>query len=371
MTIFLVDPTTPELFHADLFPPLQGDFYVLVQGAPSVGRVELVKSMFPDLSLGNLKVVFVKEFSRAMIQKFAFQKVEHPDNVVDLRPTELMRHTHLIPPHVSRTIIRATPFNTYERELVPKMILDTITFLVQGLTISDEYPILKAIQNKFEEQLSIEMDPVGDFDPYKHSKWCKPDEHIRARTDPDGEFAWPLNTKRVQTILHALDTINFEDLADLADHDEINVDIANEVVDVSSDAKLLLPVDVRKFVSDRANTNQQFRTGSIQTCPEAEFVKVLTGSLEDINGKIDLFIEPRTEIQTQIDVLQEIFPTLAPGGMMYFTNPDMQLTVMLSTWNTSVPLGSLYGHLGGAFEQFGSFCMFTNGAVGVCRKIGD
>lgn len=374
MTIFLVDPTTPELFHADLFPPLQGDFYVLVQGAPSVGRVELVKSMFPDfgnMSLGNLKVVFVKEFSRALIQKFAFQKVEHPDNVVDFRPTELMRHLHLIPPHVSRAIIRATPFNMYERELVPKMILDTITFLVQGLTISDKYPILKAIQNKFEEQLQIEMDdPVGDFDPYKHSKWCKPEEHIRVRADPDGEFAWPLNTKRVQTILHALDTINFEDLIDLADHDEITIELKeNEEAtthEPEPEPKLLLPTDVRKFIAGRANTNQRFRTATIQMCPEAEFAQNLTGSLEDTNGPIDFFIEPRTEIQTQISLLQDIFPTMAPGGMMYFANPDMQLTIMLSTWNTSVPLGSLYGHLGGAFEQFGSFCVFTNGAVGVC-----
>jgi hypothetical protein len=370
MTIFLVDPTTPELFHADLFPPLRGDFYVLIQGSPSVGRVETVKSMFPDLSLGNLKVVFVKDFSRAIIEKFAFQKVEHPDNVVDFRPTELMRHTHLIPPHVSRSIIRTTPFNKYERELIPKMILDTITFLAQGLVIPDEYIVLKAIQKKFEEQLQIEMDPVGDFDPHQHSKWCKPDEHIRARTDPDGGFVWPVNTKRTQTILDALDKINFEDLVDLADHEEINVDVTCSSCS-PDEPELLLPTDVRKFISDRANTNQRFRTATIQMCPEAEFAKTLTGSLEDTNGPIDLFIESRTEIQAQISLLQDIFPTTAPGGMLYFTNPDMQLTVMLSTWNTTVPLGSLYGHLGDAYGQFGSFCVFSNGAIGVCRKTND
>ncbi len=374
MTIFLVDPTTPELFQPDLFPPLRGDFYILVQGAPSVSRVELIKSMFPDLSLGNVKVVFVKDFSRAIIEKFAFQKVEHPDNVVDFRPTELMRHTHLIPPHVSRAIIRATPFNPYERELVPKMILDTITALVQGLTISNDYVILKAIQKKFEEHLAIELDPVGEFDPDRHSKWSRTEEHILRRFDPDGRFEWPMNTKRVQTILSALDKIDFEDLINLTDHEEINNIQENEVstLDPSLDpdfiSTAILPADVRKFISDRANSNQRFRTGTIQTCPEAEFAKTLTGSLEHTDGAIDLFIEPRTDIQIQVSVLQEVFPTIVPEGMMYFPNPDMGLTVMLSTWNTTMPLGSLHGHLGPTFEQFGHFRVFSNNAIAVYRK---
>jgi hypothetical protein len=373
MTIFLVDPSTPELFQPDLFPPLQGDFYVLIQGAPSVAHVALVKGMFPDLTRGNLKVVFVKDFSRAIIEKFASKVIEHPSNIVDLRPTELMRHTHLVPPHVSRAIIRATPFNSYERELVPKMILDTITFLVQGLTIQGDYVILKAIQKKFEEHLTIELDPVGEFDPRKHSKWSKPEEHIQARIDPDGGFAWPVNSKRVQTILSALDRIDFEELVDLANHDEINMDIQENSIpeeDPGMDHGIL-PVGVRKFISDRANTNQRFRTGMIQTCPEAEFAKALTGSLEHTNGAIDLFIEPRTDIQTQISVLQEVFPTLTSGGMMYFINPAMELTVMLSTWSTTVPLGSLHGHLDAAFEQFGRFCVFPNNAVGIVRKEDD
>jgi hypothetical protein len=183
-----------------------------------------------------------------------------------------------------------------------------------------------------------------------------------------------MNTKRLQKVLSVLDYINFEDLIDLADHEEITNIQENEVstLDPSLDpdfiSTAILPADVRKFISDRANSNQRFRTGTIQTCPEAEFAKALTGSLEHTDGAIDLFIEPRTDIQIQVSVLQEVFPTIVPEGMMYFPNPDMGLTVMLSTWNTSMPLGSLHGHLGPTFEQFGHFRVFSNNAIAVYRK---
>lgn len=367
--IFLADPTCPELFHRDLFPALKGDFYILVQGPASLSRVEQIKGMFAGEPCVP-KIVFVKEFTREIINKFAFQKAEHPDNVADVRPTALMHHTHLIPPHVSRAIIRATVFDPNVRELIPKMILDTITFLVQGLTISDEYVVLKKIQSKFEEQLLIELEPVGDLDVNRHCKWSKPEDHIRVRTDPSGEFAWPVECKFIQKITNVLERIPFEDLANLADHDEINVDIVVEEENAyeSPPIMLFLPIEVRRFVATRADTNQRFRTEAIQTCPEVDLARTISGTLECTDGPIDLFVESRTDPVTQIKVLQDIFPSVAPGGIVFLTNPSVEITVMLSTWTTNLPLGSLHGHLGGAFDAFDSFHVFPNGAIQIRRK---
>lgn len=367
--IFLVDPTCPELFQRDLFQKsLRGDFYIMVQGPASPTRVEQIKSMFASEPC-TPKVVFVKEFTRELINKFAFQKAEHPDNIADMRPTALMRHTHLLPPHVSRVIIRSTPFDVNVRELIPKLILDTITFLVQGLTISDEYVLLKKIQNKFEEELLIELDPVGELDTAVHCRWSKPEDHIRVRTDPSGEFTWPVDRKTIEKVSDVLDRISFGDLVHLADHDEINV----EAVDASgynesAPALVLLPTEVRRFIATRADTNQSFRTETVQTCPEVNFARDISGTLERPDGPVDLFIEARTDVRIQVAVLQEIFPTLAAGGMIYLSNPGMEITVMLSTWNTSMPLGSLYGNLGAAFDAFDSFKVYEDGTVGVYRK---
>jgi hypothetical protein len=364
--IFITDPNAADLFHIDLFPELRPDdtFYVLVEGPVSPTRIEQIKSMFTTPT--SVKVVFVKEFSDASIERFAKQKGD--TTVVDLRPSEIMKQTHLLPPHISRAILRETS-DPRTRAVIPRMILETITALVHGLKISDEFVVLREIQKRFEEHLEIELDSdSAPFDPHIHSRWCSPTDHVRILTDSDG-VVWPYDTRFAQNAHSVISKLDFGELTFLAEHAEIEAEYnsrpgTDDTVDVS-----IVPVDVRKFIATRASANRRFKSAAIQTCPEFELVRKMTDSLEN-EGPLDIFVEPRADISVQTFVLQEIFTEyMSPGGMMYFTNPDYQLTVMLSTWNTPVPLGSLYGNLGDVFRKFGSFHLFENGAIAVTRRV--
>ncbi len=366
--IFLVDLSQPDLFHKELFPVLAGTFYVLVEGPASAARVEQVKSVFPDLSLGTVKVVFVKSFAKSTIGKFAVDKCEHPDNVVDLRPTEWMLHTHLFPPSVSREVIRSTPFNPELRDLILKMILDTMCAVLGGIGIPpNEFPVLAHIQEKFAEFLEIGNEFEESFDPYKHSVFCKPHEHVWARLDPSGKFRWPVLQKRLEQIRHVVDRISFEDLTHLADHEELVSINYSSVPNLPPSVDL--PVEeIREFVCSRSQANESFSC----LCNEdgSNWAKEVTTGFPE-SSMIDLLIETRTNPCTQVAILNEFFDKLAPGGIVYIRHPDISLTVMLSTWSTPVPLGSLYGNLQGVFENFAHFHLCTDGSLLIQKRLAN
>lgn len=365
--IFLVDLSQPDLFHKELFPVLGGTFYILVEGPASPTRVEQIKSVFPDLSLGTVKVVFVKSFTKTTIGKFACDKYEHPDNVVDLRPTEWMLHSHLFPSTVSREIIRSTPFNPELRDLVLKMILDCMCAILNGIRISkDEFPVLAHIQDKFAEFLEIGNDFVEDFNPYKHSVYCKPREHVWARMDSSGTFRWPVRSKQLEKII---DRIAFEDLTHLADHEELtSATYTHHQENINDD---VLPVDIREFVCSRTQTNGTFSCfPSNEGTPEFDWVKDVTDFFPE-SKLIDLIIETGTDPRVQVGILAEFFERMSSGGLVYFKHPDMALTVMLSTWSTPVPLGSLYGNLSHVFENFAQFRACADGSIWVQKRFVD
>ncbi len=368
--IFLVDLSHPDLFHADLFTKLQGTFYMLVEGPASAARVERIKNAFPDLSLGTVKVVFVKSFAPSTIRKFAVDKCEHPDLIVDLRPSEWMLHTHLFPPSVSREVIRSTPHNYELRDRILKMILDTMCAIIGGVRIRpDDFPVLAHIQNKFGEFLDIgelEGDGVEDFDPYKHSVYCKPRDHIWARMDPSGTFRWPIHTELLKTIRTVLDRISFEDLSHLAEHEELVQSNYSASTEVMPDDDVL-PMEIREFVCSRAQMNGAFMCMANELSPEFSWVDRVTNGFPE-PAPIDLLIETRTDPSVQIDVLVESFEQIAPGGIVFFKRPDTSLTVMLSTWNTPVPLGSLHGNLSRVFKTFARFHACTDGSLWIQKQ---
>lgn len=371
--IYLVDLSQPDLFNGHLFTRLQGTFYILVEGPASPARVEQIKSAFPDLSLGTVKVVFVKSFSPSIIQKFAFDKCEHPDRVVDLRPTEWMAHTHLFPPSVSREVIRSTPYNYELRDVLLRMILDCMCAILGGIRICpDTFPVLAHIQSKFVEHLELGDDFVEDFDPFKHSVYCKPREHIWARMDPSGEFRWPMPAARIETMRTVLDRISFQELLHLADSEEL-IEVAYPAA-ASSQAipndEDVFPVGIRKFVCTRTNAKQAFMCLSNEACPEFDWVESVTAGFFEPTP-IDLLIETRTDPRAQVGVLVECFKQIAPGGIVYFKRPDVTLTVILSTWNTPVPLGSLHGNLAHVFENFSHFHVDTNGSLWIQKRTED
>ena len=367
--IFLVDLSQPDLFHKELFPVLGGTFYILVEGPASPTRVEQIKSVFPDLSLGTVKVVFVKSFTKTTIGKFACDKCEHPDDVVDLRPTEWMMHSHLFPPTVSREIIRSTPFNPELRDVILKMILDCMCAIINGIRIfNDEFPVLAHIQDKFAEFLDIDNECYEKFDPRKHSIFCKPREHVWARMDSSGGFRWPVQSKQLEKII---DRISFEDLTHLADHEELtSATYASSPLEETIDDDVL-PVDIREFVCSRTQTNGTFSCfPSNESTPEFDWVKNVTNFFSE-SKLIDLIIETRTDPRVQVGTLAEFFERVSPGGLVYFKHPDMALTVMLSTWSTPVPLGSLHGNLLRVFENFAQFRACADGSIWVQKRLVD
>lgn len=365
--IFLVDLSQPDLLS---FPVLAGTFYILVEGPASPARVERIKSVFPDLSLGTVKVVFVKSFTKMTIEKFACDKCEHPAHVVDLRPTEWMMHSHLFPTSVSREIIRSTPFNPELRDLVLKMILDCMCAIIGGIRISkDELPVLAHIQDKFGEFLEIGDDFEENFNPYKHSVYCKPREHLWTRMDPSGTFRWPVPSKQLSQLTRIIDRISFEDLTHLADHEElVSVTYTHHQENINDD---VLPVDIREFVCSRAQTNGTFSCfPTNEGTPEFDWVNDVTAGFPPSN-LIDLIIETRTDPRVQVGILAEFFDKVSPGGLVYFKHPDMGMTVMLSTWSTPVPLGSLHGNLSHVFENFAQFRACADGSIWVQKRFVD
>lgn len=369
--IFLVDLSQPDLFHKELFPVLGGTFYILVEGPASPARVAQIKNVFPDLSLGTVKVVFVKSFTKTTIGKFACDKCEHPDNVVDLRPTEWMLHTHLFPPSVSREVIRSTPFNPEHRDAILKMILDCMCAIIGGIRISsDEFPVLAHIQDKFGEFLEIGDEFVEDFNAYKHSVFCKPREHVWTRMDPSGTFRWPVQSKQLSQLKQIIDRISFEDLIHLADHEELVSATYTTTPPEKSINDNVLPVDIREFVCSRTQTNGSFLCFPSNEGPEIDWVKDVTIYFPESN-LIDLIIETRTDPRVQVGILDEFFEKVSSGGLVYFKHPDMALTVMLSTWSTPVPLGSLYGNLSHVFENFAQFRACADGSIWVQKRFVD
>lgn len=377
--IFLVDLSASshsDLFHRDLFPTLAGTFYVLVEGPASPARVERVKSVFPDLTLGTLKVVFVKSFAKSTIQKFAIDKCE--DTIVDLRPTEWMLHTHLVPPSVSREVIRSTPFNPELRDVILKMILDTMCAIINGVSISpDEFPVLAQIQDKFAEFLDIDNECYENFEPHRHAIFCKPHEHVRTRTDPSGRFRWPVNTKHLELFRKAIDQVSFQDLTDLTDHEELlsvtypSVSVSTDHTNEEEEDQQQLPVELREFVCTRTQSLGAFAcVANCDASPEMEWVIDVTNGF-GTSEQIDLVIETRTDPSAQIGTLYELFPNVSPGGYVYIKHPDMALTVMLSTWSTPVPLGSLHGPLAHVFENFSHFHASSNGSLWIQKRIVD
>jgi hypothetical protein len=371
--IFLVDLSQPDLFHGDLFPVLTGTFYILVEGRPSSAKVEQIKSAFPDLSLGTVKVVFVKSFAEHTLDKFAYDKGEHPRSIVDLRPTEWMLHTHLFPPSVSRAVIRSIPYSLVYKDLILKMILDTMCAIINGVRISaDEFPVLAHIQDKFGEYLEIGDEFDENFDPYKHSVYCKPREHIWARMDSSGKFRWPIETSQVKIIKKVIDHISFEDLLHLADHEELVSTTYTTSPTPIFPKDDVLPEEIRAFVCSYAQTNEAFfcmtndedslEFAWVKTCVTPGFV---------ISSAIPLLIETRSDPRAQVSILSEYFEQIAPGGFVYFKHPDVGLTVMLSTWSTTVPVGSLYGNLSHVFENFAQFQVCQDGSLWIQKRLED